>query len=157
MEKHANLLLTSVTCFLVCWFTFIHSLQVHECFFKFPPVETTGYYYLNPLVLAEFLKSACPQRFRSLNFPLPLRWSGYKAIKITGTVIKGAFLIKDSARNAGATGDVGLIPGSKRSPGEGNGYPLQYPCLENSMDRVVWWATVHGVTVRHAWATGTHS
>ena len=38
-----------------------------------------------------------------------------------------------------------LIPGSGRSPGEGNGYPLQYSCLENPMDRGSWWATVHGV------------
>jgi len=43
-------------------------------------------------------------------------------------------------------GDLGLIPGSERSPGEGNGNPLQYSCLENSMDRGVWWASVHGVT-----------
>ena len=43
-------------------------------------------------------------------------------------------------------GDVGSIPGSGRSPGEGNGNSLQYSCLENSMDRGAWWATVHGVT-----------
>ena len=42
-------------------------------------------------------------------------------------------------------GDPGLIPGLGRSPGEGNSYPLQYSCLENSMDRGAWWATVHGV------------
>ena len=42
-------------------------------------------------------------------------------------------------------GDPGLIPGSGRSPGEKNGTPLQYSCLENSMDRGAWWATVHGV------------
>ena len=41
--------------------------------------------------------------------------------------------------------DPGSIPGSGRSPGDGNGYSLQYSCLENSMDRGVWWATVHGV------------
>ena len=46
---------------------------------------------------------------------------------------------KESACNAG---DLGLIFGSKDSPGEGNGYPLQYSCLENSMDRRTWWATV---------------
>ena len=44
------------------------------------------------------------------------------------------------------TGYPGSIPGLERSPGEGNGYPLQYSCLENSMDRGAWWATVHGVT-----------
>ena len=49
---------------------------------------------------------------------------------------------KESVSNAG---DPGLIPGSGRSPGEGNGNPLQYSCLENSLDRGAWWATVHGV------------
>ena len=43
-------------------------------------------------------------------------------------------------------GDPGSIPGSGRSPGEGNGNPLQYSCLENPMDRGAWWATLHGVT-----------
>ena len=42
-------------------------------------------------------------------------------------------------------GDLGLIPGSGRPPGEGNGNPLQYSCLENAMDGRAWWATVHGV------------
>ena len=42
-------------------------------------------------------------------------------------------------------GDVGLIPGSGRSPGEGNGNPLQYYCLENPMDIGAWQSTVHGV------------
>ena len=43
-------------------------------------------------------------------------------------------------------GDSGLIPGSGRSTEEENGYPLQYSCLENSMDRGGWWATIHGIT-----------
>ena len=42
--------------------------------------------------------------------------------------------------------EVGSIPALGRSPGEGNGNPLQYSCLENPMDRRAWWATVHGVT-----------
>ena len=50
---------------------------------------------------------------------------------------------KVSAYNAG---DPGLIPGSGRSPGKGNGNPLQYSCLGSLMDRGAWWATVHGVT-----------
>ena len=41
---------------------------------------------------------------------------------------------------------MGSIPGSGRPPGEGHGYPLQYSCLGNPMDRGAWWATVHGVT-----------
>ena len=50
-----------------------------------------------------------------------------------------------------AAGDPGLIPRSGRSPGEGTGNPLQYPCLENSMNRRAWWATVHGVTKSWTW------
>ena len=49
---------------------------------------------------------------------------------------------KESACNEG---DLGLIPGSGRSPGEGNGNPLQYSCLENPMDGGAWQPTVHGV------------
>ena len=51
---------------------------------------------------------------------------------------------EESAYNAGAVEDAGLIPGSGRSPGGGHGNPLQYSCLENPMDRGTWWATVHG-------------
>ena len=50
---------------------------------------------------------------------------------------------KESACN---TGDLGLIPAWGRSLGERSGNPLQYSCLENSMDRGAWWTTVHGVT-----------
>ena len=52
-------------------------------------------------------------------------------------------MVKASVYNAG---DPGSIPGLGRSPGEGNGNPLQDCCLENPMDRGAWWATVHGVT-----------
>ena len=54
----------------------------------------------------------------------------------------GGSEVKASACNVG---DLGPIPGSGRSPGEGNGNPLQYSCLGNPMDRGAWWATVHGV------------
>ena len=46
---------------------------------------------------------------------------------------------------ATSAGDLGSIPGSGRSPGEGNSKPLQYSCLENPMDGKAWWATVHGI------------
>ena len=55
---------------------------------------------------------------------------------------------KESACNAG---DPGTFPGSGRSPGEGNGNPLQYSSLENSMDRGAWQATVHGVAKSWTW------
>ena len=51
---------------------------------------------------------------------------------------------KESACHAGDARDLGLIPGSERSPGEGNGTPLQYSCLGNPMDRGAWQTTVHG-------------
>ena len=51
----------------------------------------------------------------------------------------------DGKASAYSAGDLGLIPGSGRSPGEGNGNPLQYSCLENPMDGGAWLATVHGV------------
>ena len=53
-------------------------------------------------------------------------------------------LVKNLPDSVGDARDVGSIPGLGRSPGEGNGYPVQYSCLKNSMDRVAWWATVHG-------------
>ena len=55
-------------------------------------------------------------------------------------------VLKNPSANAGDIRVTGLTPGLKRSPGEGNGNPLQYFCLENPMDRGAWWATVHGVT-----------
>ena len=67
----------------------------------------------------------------------------------------GGSVVKNLPVNAG---DVGSILGSGRPPGEGNGNPLQYYCLENPMDRGVWWATVHGITkVRYNLATKQHT
>ena len=54
-------------------------------------------------------------------------------------------MVKNPPADAGDEGDVGSIPGSGRSPGEGNGNPLQYACLRNPEERGSWWATVHGV------------
>ena len=51
----------------------------------------------------------------------------------------------DNKESACYAGDLGSIPGSRRSPGEGNGNLLQYTCLESPLDRGAWWATVHGV------------
>ena len=54
-------------------------------------------------------------------------------------------MVKNPPANVG---DLGLIPGSGRSPGEENGSPLEYSCLKILMDRGTWWATVHGVRKR---------
>ena len=62
-------------------------------------------------------------------------------------------MVKNLTANAGNTGKVGSILESGRSPGEGNGNPLQYSCLENCIDKGVWWATplssVHRATKSH--------
>ena len=54
-------------------------------------------------------------------------------------------MVKNLPANEGDVRDVGLIPGSGRSPGGEDGNPQRYSCLENPMDRGSWWATVHGV------------
>ena len=54
-------------------------------------------------------------------------------------------MVKNPPANAGAAGDTGPIPGSKRSPGGGHGNPVQYSCLENPRDRGAWQATVHRI------------
>ena len=61
----------------------------------------------------------------------------------------GSSVVKNRPANTGGARDAGSMPGSKRSPGEGNGNPLQYSCLENPMDREAWWTRVHGDRVRH--------
>ena len=55
----------------------------------------------------------------------------------------------DSKESACSAGDLGLIPGSERSPGEGNDNPLLYSCLENSMDRGAWWAYLSDFKAYH--------
>ena len=55
-------------------------------------------------------------------------------------------VVKNPPTNAGDPRGLGLIPGSGKTPGVGNGNPLQYSCLGNPMDREAWWATDNGVT-----------
>ena len=63
----------------------------------------------------------------------------HEDFQVAGTVVK------NPPASAGDIRDVSLTPELVRSPGEGNGNPFQYSCLENSMDRAAWWATVYGV------------
>ena len=72
--------------------------------------------------------------------------SGFMYLYILSPARLGFSPGSDGKASACNAGDLGLIPGSGRSPGEENGYPLQYSCLENSMDGGAWWATVHVVT-----------
>ena len=61
--------------------------------------------------------------------------------KTSSTALNGASQQHSGKESAGNAEDPGLIPGQERFPGEGNGYTLQYSCLENPMDREAWWAT----------------
>ena len=69
-----------------------------------------------------------------------------------------ASLVAQMVKNlpAGDTRDSGSVPGSGRSPGEGNGYPFQYSCPDNSMDRGAWWAMVHVFTKSNTIEQLTH-
>ena len=59
---------------------------------------------------------------------------------------KVVLVVENTPTNTGDAGDEGSIPELGRSPGEGNGNLPQYSCLENSTEKGIWWATVHGVT-----------
>ena len=77
-----------------------------------------------------------------------MEWAGASTIPYLSVVliiywvVPGGSVVKNPPVNAG---NPASIPGSGRSPGEGNGNPLQYSCLENPMDRGAWWATVLGI------------
>ena len=75
----------------------------------------------------------------------------FPVVGYVAQLVKNPLAMQESACNAG---DPGSTPGPRRFPGDGNGNPLQYACLENPIDRGAWLATVHGVTrVRHDLAT----
>ena len=86
--------------------------------------------------------SGFSQRFVTRDWLMQL-WGQAKQAWGRGGCFPGGSDGKESACNVG---DLHLNSGLGRSPGEGNGNPLQYSCLEDSMDRGAWWATVHGVT-----------
>ena len=69
------------------------------------------------------------------------------------SVFQVVLVVKNCFANTGDVRDMGLIPGLGRSPGEGNGNPLEYSCLENPVDREAWWATVLEVTQSDTKAT----
>ena len=75
-----------------------------------------------------------------------LFWSLMNINLIKKKDFPGVAVAKNSPANPGDTGDICSIPGLGRTLGEGNGNPLEYSCLENSMDRGAWQATVHGFT-----------
>ena len=90
-----------------------------------------------------------------------LIWNDYSYswIKCAMFLIGSFSVVKNLPAKAGDKRDVGSVPGSGRSPGEGHGNPLQYSCLENPMDKGAWRAIVHRVTQSQTWLTqlSTHA
>ena len=96
----------------------------------------------------------------TLFFPLvAVTWKGDQVSGLKKTMLLASLhrvsqvvlVVKNLPVNAGHLRDVGSIPGLAKSPGEGNGNPLQYSCGENPMDRGAWWATVYGVAKSQTW------
>ena len=88
------------------------------------------------------------------------QWSIYLALQVCVIVFTISFRLSshiwfpggsDGKKSACSAGDLTLIPGLGRCPGERNGNPLQYSCLENSMERGAWWAIIHGVPKSRTW------
>ena len=101
------------------------------------PLQGNAFLFLLPIFLLDYLSFSLIHRnaLLILNINIIYIYMYMRTSLVAQTV-------KRLAYNAG---DLGSIPGSGRSSGEGNGNPLQYSCLENPMDRGAWWATVHGV------------
>ena len=84
-----------------------------------------------------------PEIFLKWYLPEQQSWRSFKLKAHIHSGFPGSTVVKNPSANAG---NMGVKPGLGRCPGVGNGNPLWYSCLENSMDRGAWWATVHGVT-----------
>ena len=91
---------------------------------------------------------------RTYTFQIKKNWRKLIFAHILVFIVSGGSDSKESVCNVA---DLGLIPGLRRSPGEGSGNPLQYSCLENSMDRGAWWAIVHGVAKSLTWLSDWHT
>ena len=81
----------------------------------------------------------------------PVAWLDCNFRKCYEPGFPGGLVVKNQPTSAGDSGEASSIPGLGRSPGGGNGNPLQYSCLENPMDRGAWWAASHGVTKSQTW------
>ena len=107
------------------------------------------HFLLQGIFPTQELNLSLPHRRQTLPSELPGKpWCAQKFQQYRMDLwgFPGGTVVKNMPANAGDTRDMGSMPGSGRSPGGGNGTPLQYSCLGNPMDRGTWRATVHGVT-----------
>ena len=116
--------------------------------------EALGSHYSNPFhapsLIRGHLHKTCTtlQAAQNLNCEL-LAQVVVQEFGVSCGLSRVALMVKNPPASAGDVRDSGLIPWSGRSPGGGNGNPVQYACLENPMDRGAWWATDHGVPVTY--------
>ena len=82
-------------------------------------------------------------------FPFSKKKKKKKLMVAEGVASQKVLVVKNLPANTGDARDVGFVPGSGRSPGEGHANPLQYPCLESPRDRGAWRATVNGIAKNH--------
>ena len=102
--------------------------------------EQQGFFFqfIKVLILRNSIFIICMYIFRKLKWK-----NAARRIEASGG--------SDSEESASNPGDLGLIPASRRSPWGGNGYTVQYSCLENPIDRRIWWRTVHKVAKSYIW------
>ena len=124
-----------------CLWKFLFSGYIEKLMGIFVKWTLMVHFTVRPFVKAEIKSETQPQLLILYDIYLENKYQLKKNVWDTGG-FPGGSEDKASACNAG---DPGSIPGLGRSPGEGNGNPLQYSCLENPMDRGAWRATVHGV------------
>ena len=127
-------------------FKYINHLYIH-LYFQWTICITCNYYYPRSCLLWLYLLNSNFMFVESNDLKIRLYFLFFQVIRFYYKGFPGDSDGKESACNAG---DLGLLPGFDlwvgRSPGEENGYPLQYSCLENFTDRGAWWDPVHGVT-----------
>ena len=150
-NEHPEEMISSIKCVLVKRITHKHlcripSIQFQHTFCKFSPWPM----HENSQIIVKcssWTPTSNQQELKSISCQftyLLLSWYKRDSVRISLLVFPSS-VWSDGKELTCNVGHPGLIPGSGRSPGEGNDYPLQYSCLKNSMDRGAWWATVHGV------------
>ena len=104
--------------------------------------------------LKRLSSSSCLLSSWTEGFPFPAKgYNSTPTVVVLIFILYWGIVVKNPPASAGDMGDTGFIPGWERSPGGGNGNPLQYSCLENPTDSGAWWAAGHGVTKSwHSWA-----
>ena len=135
---------------------YIYETQIRDhdlgCCYTFVNIQQFSSIQFNLSVVFDSLQPHEPQQARPpCSSPTPgVFFSKYKTFLLPiscRTLLYFSFPGGSVVKNLPArAGDMGLIHGLGRSPGEGNGNPLQYSCLENFMDRGAWWAAVHRIT-----------